>query len=350
MEESASTRKPHQGLRGEDTLSIRKIFNFLEPGRSPAILDTLLVSIDVKGHPDNLTKENGQYNIGISILDTRDLSKPFSSRSQPSSPIQTHHYVVGSEKYFKETSWSFAFGTSTHATLSQIQSEVRLLVAGRDTILIVHCGNDDRRFLEVAEIAIKPLFVIDTQKAAQYPLDLDYRCNLQQMLPRLGIEYREEMLDNTGNVANYTLRAMLLLAMLDTQKPIGKEEKKDKGIDPSSVHNGKAPFEIEILERIAKDHIPVKAFERQLEAEEKRLSKTALARRTRRNNRKRAEKTVTKLKGVQLPSEDEIWVFDQIVAEHGLGKLWLRDGEVIEGCVEGVGDVRVEWVPKSRTS
>ncbi|CZT41958.1 uncharacterized protein RSE6_01782 [Rhynchosporium secalis] len=164
-----------------------------------------------------------KYNIGISILDTRDLHQ------SASTPIQTRHYVVGSKDYFMQVSWNFAFGTSLHCTLSQIQEDINKLVAGRDSILIVHRGKNDHRWLEAAKVNIQPLYTLDTRDATQHIFELDSRCTLQQILPLLEIPYDPEMLGNTGNIAKFTSRAMLLLAVLGTKKL----EQEEQGQNPS---------------------------------------------------------------------------------------------------------------------
>jgi hypothetical protein len=56
---------------------------------------------------------------------------------------------------------------------------------------------------------------VDTPKAAQHPLGLDYRCTIERMLSPLDCPFNPEMLYNAGNDANFTLRAFVLIAAID---------------------------------------------------------------------------------------------------------------------------------------
>lgn len=71
-------------------------------------------------------------------------------------------------------------------------------------------------FLEGAKVELNPLYILDTQKAAQHPLDLDHRCTIEEMLNLLGCPFGHRVLHVAGNDANFTLRALLLIAVADT--------------------------------------------------------------------------------------------------------------------------------------
>jgi hypothetical protein len=101
------------------------------------IKDLLMFSDDIEGQPDQLTKENGQYQVGLSILDTRHLQSRLAD-TQHGSVLQTHHFCIGPEKYFKKKSWKFCFGQSRHVTTRELQREIQKLISKRDTILVVH--------------------------------------------------------------------------------------------------------------------------------------------------------------------------------------------------------------------
>ncbi|KAE9365221.1 hypothetical protein N431DRAFT_488426 [Stipitochalara longipes BDJ] len=92
-----------------------------------------------------------------------------------------------------------------------------LQIGSTDLILVVYGGATDLLFLKAAEIHLRPLYVVDTQKAAQHPLQLDYRCTIERMLELLKCPFDPEMLHNAGNNANFTLRAMLLIATVDAK-------------------------------------------------------------------------------------------------------------------------------------
>jgi hypothetical protein len=88
------------------------------------------------------------------------------------------------------------------------------LVLGRDIILVVHGGKYDILFLKEMKVDLHPLYVLDTQKAAQHLLGLDHRCTLQELLILLKGPFG--FLHVAGNDATFTLRALLLIATIDS--------------------------------------------------------------------------------------------------------------------------------------
>jgi len=80
--------------------------------------------------------------------------------------------------------------------------------------LIVHGGHYDHRFLKKAKIHIRPLYIIDAQRVASTLLELSCEHTLEELLVLLDCQF----LKNAGSIANYTLRALLLLAVLDTEE------------------------------------------------------------------------------------------------------------------------------------
>jgi hypothetical protein len=178
------------------------------------IKDLLIVSLDIEGQTDQLKKENGQYQVGLCILDTRYLQSR-TSDTQLESVLQTHHFCVGPEKYFKRKSWKICFGQSRHVTLEVVQNEIQKLISKGDVILAVHDGKDDLAFIKAANIHLRPLYIVDTQKAAQHPLQLDYRCTIEEMLTLLNCPFDQGILHNADNDAHLPLRALLLIATMD---------------------------------------------------------------------------------------------------------------------------------------
>ena len=94
--------------------------------------------------------------------------------------------------------------------------KIRKLISKRDLILVVHAGGGgDLVFLKAAKIHLRPLYIVDTPKAALHPLGLDYRCTIERMLSPLDCPFNPEMLYNAGNDANFTLRAFVLIAAIE---------------------------------------------------------------------------------------------------------------------------------------
>jgi hypothetical protein len=135
--------------------------------------------------------------------------------------LQTHQFCIGDQNYFKNASREFCFGQSKHIALEDLNTIIQNLVSKRDIILVVHGGGEDLRFLQAAKIDLTPLYVLEKQKPAAYhPLDLDHRCPIEEMLNLLQCLFGDRVLRDTGNDANYTLRALLLIATVDAAAAI----------------------------------------------------------------------------------------------------------------------------------
>jgi hypothetical protein len=253
--------KSHKGLLREDLLFLRHIFN-LHLGRSQGldqtcvlnlgrnlpgsmIKDVLMISLDIEGFPDQFSKDEAQHQFGLCILDTRHLSQI--SEIQYESILDTQHFCIGPEKYLKAwKSRKFCFGEPKNITISDLRNEIQTIISGRDIVLILHGGKDDLLFLKSVDVDFRPLYIVDTQKAAQHPLQLDYRCSMEAMLTLLDCPFEPRMLHNAGNDANFTLRALLLIAAVDAK------------------NHGDLDYDAEALvsafETIGREYVPVQAF------------------------------------------------------------------------------------------
>ncbi|KAG4431234.1 hypothetical protein IFR05_013275 [Cadophora sp. M221] len=225
-------RKAHKGLLREDLLVLRHIFDLnhgvleLDQDRlntlkfgyhfpGSKIKDLLLISLDVE---NPLNTAQLEHQIGLCILDTRDLLFKTLHPEERSSGglLRTYQFGVGSAKYIRKASHSFCFGTSQHTSLKDLNTKLDELVpVDRDVVLVLHGGVSDLNFLKAAQIDLNYLYVIDTQKAAQHPLDLDHRCTMEEMLTQLDCPFGDRVLHTAGNDANFSLRALLLLARKD---------------------------------------------------------------------------------------------------------------------------------------
>ncbi|TVY62821.1 hypothetical protein LSUE1_G009555 [Lachnellula suecica] len=225
------TRPALKGKLREDLLALRHIFG-LDLGRQPLgrslghclpgslVKDLLIVAIDVENPMVTQLEGDTHYEVGISILDTRDMQSSIQDERADSKKsfdlLQTHQYCVGPEKYYKRVIWRYPFGDPKHTFIEVVRSRIKELIRGRDVILVVHGGRWDLEFLRAASINLKPLYTIDTQKAAQHPLDLEYRIKSEQLLDVLDMSpFEPGLLHVAGNDANFTLRALLLIACLD---------------------------------------------------------------------------------------------------------------------------------------
>src|SRR6516162_5148061 len=89
-------------------------------------------------------------------------------------------------------------------------------IKDRDIVLAVHSGHQDLWFLKELNIDLQPIAILDTQKAAQRPLQLYRRYSLKELLVALN-NCPFKILYTAGNDANLTLRALLVIAVKDSQ-------------------------------------------------------------------------------------------------------------------------------------
>jgi hypothetical protein len=285
-------RKAHKGLLREDLLVLRHIFDlnhgqqFLDQDRletlglghnlpNSGIKNLLVVGIDVENPDIAQLDKNGKYQIGLCILDTRNLQASIGDYTEPAS-LRTYQFCIGPLKYFIDTSRSFCFGEAKHLVSDDINTMIRNLVSNRDIVLIVHGGVRDLHFLQAAKCDLNPLFTLDTQKAVQHPLDLDHRCTMEEMLNLLGCPFGDRILHAAGNDANFTLRALLLIATVDSA---------------ASNHLLKPEQEalLSAFERIAKGPVPLNDRQKELELRQQIEEDRARRRREKRVARRIAD-------------------------------------------------------------
>ncbi|EGR46315.1 uncharacterized protein TRIREDRAFT_109943 [Trichoderma reesei QM6a] len=165
--------------------------------------DVLFVSIDVatgsdfenRFSPDSLC-------IGVSVLDTRSLTKPIETDEE--AEAATHSYQNVTKDY--GLTQKFRYGETRH------------LIEDRNYVLV---GSELQRDCELLKtlsfsswtIAERACFRLDILRAAQYTLQLRQRPSLQCFLETFGIKCKR--LSLPGHYAHYNLRAMLLLALRD---------------------------------------------------------------------------------------------------------------------------------------
>ena len=85
----------------------------------------------------------------------------------------------------------------------------------QNIILVCHGRDRDLRILGQIDIDLHPLCIIDTVKAAQYPLQLSYRYSLEKLLDEFNIPFCN--LHTAGNDAHFILRALLMVTVRDAE-------------------------------------------------------------------------------------------------------------------------------------
>ena len=239
-----SSVQPHTGLLREETLVLRQLLGYgskveafpstVEPEigvslSESSLRDVLLVGFDAdtfQGY-ERLV-EDQQIHVGISILDTRRLQELLlatsSMATEPSQLIKSFQFTIGDSAYCQRASRKFMFGDSkSAANTSELKSMLEAVIDDRDVVLIMHGTDSDLKMLQNLNINLRTIYVIDTNKAAQNPLQLSYRYDLETLLESLEIPYAA--LHAAGNDARFSLQALLMLAVKDAeQRPDASNE------------------------------------------------------------------------------------------------------------------------------
>ncbi|KAF5690416.1 QDE-2-interacting protein [Fusarium circinatum] len=186
-------------------------------GLNSDIKDLGFLSIDV----DHFRVENGviqRVEIGVSYLKAQALQCQHSKCAQgsdlASGVIKSHHLVFGHKKAFHWKNYHFLFGKARPIKLWDVRPVLERLTR-KPYVLVVHGGKQEFSLLSLLNIKLEPVFIIDTVKAAQFPLQLWYRCSLKQLLEEFEIPYSQ--LHVAGNDAHLTLRVLLMIAVRDAE-------------------------------------------------------------------------------------------------------------------------------------
>ncbi|TVY37616.1 hypothetical protein LSUB1_G004799 [Lachnellula subtilissima] len=196
--------------------------------QSAGIKDVLFLAIDIEGTTCQPALPSA-FQLGISILDTRHLQTLISrhlhdarnddddGETELQSILQTYNFCDGTPTYCLRAQRRLLFGDTEELVAEEMNARIQALIAGRDVILVVHGGKNDLRFLDRIKISIQPLFTLDTQKAAQNPLQLLKRPSLESFLTTFEIPFISHSFHTGGNDANYTLRSLLMIAVIDSE-------------------------------------------------------------------------------------------------------------------------------------
>lgn len=174
--------------------------------------DPLFIAIDFERPGSIANNFNLGLNTqaGISILDTRDLSTP----QKRILKLETYNFITGSESYYAESAAKFLWGTPKKISPSKMLECINKLVRrNRNIILVGHgfAGDLDALNSLGFDFQTSVIGILDT---ANITSELDMcRGTLGRLLEKLGCPKSSARLHNTGNDANFTLRALILLAI-----------------------------------------------------------------------------------------------------------------------------------------
>ncbi|PTB63427.1 hypothetical protein BBK36DRAFT_1171658 [Trichoderma citrinoviride] len=179
--------------------------------------DVLFVSVDVaRGRDFGSCFSAESFCIGISILDTRSLTKPIDTDTEAEAAIKSVQYVTNDFEFFNWAAKLFRCGGMWYVDPAQAATNIAWLTRDRNYVLV---GSELQRDCELLnqlsfsswKIAERACFKLDILRAAQYPLQLRHRPNLQYFLETFGIKCKR--LSFPGNYAPLSMKAMLLLAV-----------------------------------------------------------------------------------------------------------------------------------------
>lgn len=223
-----SVLQPHVGILREENIALRQILGYrletvqTSPYSPPQIgqylpgtfiKDVLLVSVDVDtGGGYEVISPEQSFHIGVSIFDTRCLIQKL---HDPRDAITSYQFINRDSRPCKWAAKSFLFGETELMTLNDFASRIFLLTKDRDYVLVAHGAGEDVKVLNNIDPKIvgRASYVLDTVKAAQFPLQLSYRYSIEKLLDELGIGYAK--LHAAGNDAHFVLKASLMIAVRD---------------------------------------------------------------------------------------------------------------------------------------
>lgn len=227
----ASVLRSHTGILREENIVLRQLFGYslhtLEssPYRPPqighclpgaTIKDILLVAIDVDTGGGYQTISSDQsFHIGVSILDTRYFGEELDN---PRNAIVSYQFINKSTPACQRAAKKFLFRETELLPLPDIASRISSLIGDRKYVLIAHGVKEDKTFFNNLDPTIveRASYVLDTVKAAQFPLNLHFRLGLESMLDKFGITYWR--LHAAGNDAHFALRALLMIVVFDGRR------------------------------------------------------------------------------------------------------------------------------------
>lgn len=145
--------------------------------------------------------------IGLAILDTKEIN-----RMPPDELISTLNFATGSPSYQSRASRKFMFGETITISPPNIVSHIKSsILPARNVVFVGHAIHNDLHALKAFHFEYPVLLssVLDPFKISNEVFQ--YWCRpLGDLLLRLGCSFSR--LHSAGNNANFTLRALLLLA------------------------------------------------------------------------------------------------------------------------------------------
>lgn len=250
-DQSRLRKKPYYPIAKDGLQILLEIFGF---SQDPSVQqrDIVLVSIDFEntGHFKEHVPQDADRQVGIAILDTKKLSS-----TAPEQLISTYNLITGSSNYHRRAMLKFLFGKPTLIDAVDIIHHLNSLIPrGRKIVLVGHDIRHETHILSRLGFDRQVDISLDTYRIAGQVLPY-FMLRLGELLTVLDCPH--SWLHNGGNDANFTLKALLLLATRAV-----KSNPPDAWID-----------KIHLLERVALTAIPtISPGEKELVEREKAIA------------------------------------------------------------------------------
>jgi DNA polymerase III epsilon subunit-like protein len=210
-------------------------------------LEPIYVAIDFErtGFIINNFSPRSDTQVGISILDTRDLDPPSQKKALK---LATYNFVTGSDLYYAESAEKYLWGTSEKISPGSMLKTINKYVRqDRNIVLVGHGFGEDLASLCSLgfDFQASVISILDTANVAT-ELQMN-RSTLGRLLGELGCPRSSTRLHNAGNDAHFTLRVLILLAIK------GYEE---QTLDTSRVKEARVE-RVEALRAIAMAPLPI---------------------------------------------------------------------------------------------
>jgi DNA polymerase III epsilon subunit-like protein len=225
----------------------------------PSPLEPIYVAIDFErtGFIISNFSPRSDTQVGISILDTRDLNLPSRKKALR---LATYNFVTGSDLYCAESAKKYLWGTSEKISPSSMLKTIsKYACQDRNIVLVGHGFGQDLAALSSLgfDFQASVIGILDTANVAT---ELQMNLSTLGRLEQLGCPKSSARLHNAGNDANFTLRALILLAI--------------KGYDEQTLDTSRVEEErVDALRAVAMTPLPLV----RLKPKKKRLRKKDIA-------------------------------------------------------------------------
>lgn len=192
-----------------EALDLRHLPDHISPFHEPSSMT--LIAIDFENGLNITSSGPSDFEAGLAILDIDDINA-IQTGQAANQAISTYNLATGHPDYRQKASRRFVFGeTVTFDHKDEIAAYIESLISRTSRVILVgHDIRNDLQALDSLQVDYSAFQILDTQRIASkmYPR---ISLNLRAVLLKLGCPY--ERLHCAGNDANFTLRALLLLAV-----------------------------------------------------------------------------------------------------------------------------------------